>query len=147
MGLLIELLSDVTLSTLTCHKQLTLSVISCRKGYSVTYMCCLLVAMYIDRPNTPKEFEGNGSADTETYTVSWEAPEQSDTARPVSYYVIKLQLVGTEMTIRVPHNQTQYMFTDLLPGNQYNASIAAVNQVGTSNYTALLNFSTLPTGM
>ena len=84
-----------------------------------------------------------------TYTVTWEAPEQSDTTRPVEYYRIKLQLASdgqTEMTITVPHNQTQYMFNDLLPGSKYYASIDAYNQVGNSNYSALINFTTLPTG-
>ena len=86
---------------------------------------------------------------TATYTVTWEAPEQSDTTRPVKYYMIKLQLASdeqTELTIQVPHNQTQYTFTDLIPGSQYHASIAAYNQVGTSNYSALINFTTPPTG-
>ena len=112
-------------------------------------ICCLLIAMCIDEPNVPQSFKGNESVGSETYMVSWEPPIQSDTTRPVTYYLIKLQLAAdeqTEMTIRVPNNQTWYTFTDLLPGNRYHASIAAYNQVGSSDYTTLLAFTTRPTG-
>ena len=83
------------------------------------------------------------------FTVSWNAPGQSDTTRPVNNYLIILRLAWqqADSTIQVPHNQTQYTFTNLLPGNQYEVLIAAYNQVGTSSYTDPLAINTIPTGM
>ena len=104
----------------------------------------------IDQPNTPDNFQQVGNADTQTFTVSWNPPEQSDTTRPVSSYLIILRLVSdgqqAESTIRVPSNQTQYTFTELLPGNRYEVLIAARNQVDTSGYSDPLNITTIPTG-
>ena len=107
--------------------------------------------MYLDQPYTPDNFQQVGSADTQTFTVSWNAPGQSDTTRPVSSYLITLRLVSdgqqAEQTIRVPSNQTQYTFADLLPGNRYEVLIAAHNQVDTSNYSDPLTITTIPTGV
>lgn len=123
-----------------------MSVISCRK--KCTVLCLVFTCFCLDQPNTPGGFRGNGSSvGTRTYTVLWEAPTGSDMARPVDIYLIKLQLEGgLEKIIRVPHNQTQFTFTDLLPGNKYYASIAASNQVGTSAYTGFVTFTTNPSG-
>ena len=64
-------------------------------------------------------------------------------------YQIRLKLLsgdGTEQIILVSHNQTQFMFTDLLPSKKYEVSVAAFNQVGSSGYTPVVVFTTTFTG-
>ena len=113
-------------------------------------MCCKVLLFFIfcghlDKPTTPLiTVEKPG---VQTLTISWTA--QSDTTRPVRHYLIRLVLKSDEKEeeiISVAYNQTRYTFTDLLPGNNYNVSIAASNQVGISGYSHEIPFTTISTG-
>ena len=107
---------------------------------------------HVDQPYTPGNFRQTGTTGAQTFTVSWEAPDLSNTTRPVSDYLIILSRLSDgqqieNSTARVPHNRTQHTFTDLFPGNEYKLLIAAQNPVGTSNYSDPVHIETPATGV
>lgn len=119
---------------------------------SIVSLKVLLVFLFIfsclGRPSTPEVLKLTNKG-PQSYTISWTEPNVGDVTRPVSNYRIKLKLKSDneiEEIVSVPHNQTQYNFTDLIPGSQYEVSVAASNQVGSSNYSDARSFNTSPSG-